>query len=262
MDELWLVSYPKSGNTWLRFVAFYLLMRRLPETSAELDALTGSWKARGAKARSIRKSHALRNVLEAEMSPGSAVIYLHRHPLGVMQSALNYAVLTGEIPPGDKAARDAWVVAYTANRGNPSWFGARNAAGTWTANVEGWLAPRPWPSLVLSYDACLRDEVAMVRRIAKFLRVDRSDDFVTKCASLTTFSALKAFEQDEVDRAAEAGAPQGRFTVTTRKSGIEAGHRFFSSGRADSYRDVFGADELRAAWKAFRDTAKPLGYRL
>lgn len=261
-SALWLLSYPKSGNTWLRFITFYLKMGRMPTDSQEIDRMTGSWRAPGADVRPIVKSHAQPDALRDLIGEKDTAIYLHRHPLDVMQSALNYAFLNGEIDRSDPRARDRWIGDYVENRGNPIWFQPRFAAGCWTNHVKNWLAPQRIPMLTLSYDAAIQDPLGAVRAISDFLRLETGEQALRDCVAATSFASLKSFEEKEIERATILGRGQGRYTAGIRTAGLAAGHRFFSKGRKGSYRDALREDEIDAAWAVFRETAEPLGYRV
>lgn len=259
--SVWLVSYPKSGNTWLRFVVFYLVNKRAPLNSVELDSFMNShWVGPLIEGPMFKKSHACWKSLRALMGDGPKVVYLVRHPLDVMQSGLNYALLTGEIPAGDASARDLWVQSYIAAGGNPAWRKSSIAAGSWIENVRSWREAPKREVLFLRYEDCLADPALSASRIAQLLQIGLDGQLLSDCLRETSFEALKHFEEQEVVRAIETGRPQGRFSKKKRAPALRAGRRFFSSGRAGAYRQVFSPTEIEAAWAVFRDAAAPLGY--
>lgn len=254
-DSLWLVTYPKSGNTWLRFVTFHVLMDRAPASSRELDAMINTRFALPESGPLIKKSHATREALSDAMGKGTRVIYMHRHPLDVMQSALNYALLTGEIVAAD---RDGWVDAFLRRGGNPLWIAEPFSAGTWAENVLSWKAAPG--ALMLSYERCLSKPRKMVRLIADYLGKPMKSAALDAAADATSFTSLRAFETREIEKLHATGAAQGRFTGLERQPALEEGRRFFNRGTVGSYREVFGASELKRAWRVFRPVAEALGY--
>lgn len=261
-QDLALASYPKSGNTWLRFIVFCLLHRRAPKDSFEIDRLIDSDVAKLGEGRGvIKKTHYGRDALAPRLGPDSRVIYVYRHPLDVMQSALHYATLTGELPaPTSQADRDAWVARYIAHGGNPLWHGSPYFTGGWGENVDGWLSGGPWRLLVLKYEDLIDNPRREVAKVAEFLGVDVSGGLVEACVAATSFTELKAFEEREIDRATATGKTEGRFTDRTRRSALATGARFFRTGRAGSYADVFTPEEIDAAWRAFSPQSERLGY--
>ena len=112
-EMIWLVSYPKSGNTWFRFVIFYLFHGRLPSSSSELDIGFNS-KLPVRTADWAKKSHAQFDPLKPHLQPTDRIIYVYRHPLDVLQSALNYALLNDEISDGADD-RQKWINRYIEN---------------------------------------------------------------------------------------------------------------------------------------------------
>jgi aryl sulfotransferase len=274
----WLASYPKSGNTWLRFIVFHLVHDRMPVSSAELDGFLGSrvpaafaeaplcCRARRPDVVPVRgnkaifcKTHATAAAL-APLEPRTArAIYVHRHPLGVLQSSLNYARLTGELELD--MTPDAWIDSFIENAGNPLWKTLEFAAGSWADNIRSWRDVSEFPVLFVSYEATLADPAGIIAQVANFLGAGVSGKSQQACAAATSFQALKDFEEREVEKARESGAPQGRFTVKNRKQAVESGVRFFNRGSADSFRNVLSADQIARAWKTFGAVAETLGYK-
>jgi hypothetical protein len=273
----WIVSYPKSGNTWLRFVIFWLHHRRLPHSSPELDAFASSrLPAYVAQApdfcRSIRprsadydidapvycKTHASAGAVAQLGARNRQAIYIVRHPLDVMQSALNYARLTGEIDPSDDGIQ--WTERFIENGGNPLWFSADYATGSWSANAEGWLDSPPLPTLFVRYEDLIADAEGNIRQIAAAVGHNISESIAAECAKATAFDRLRAFEQAEIAAARSAGQQVGRYSTPERLRAADTGAHFFNRGKSSSYHDVFEADQLERAWAVVEKAAVPLGY--
>ena len=260
---VWLISYPKSGNTWLRFIVFHLVNGRLPESSKELDGQINSHVKNSRQiGAALKKSHGTSAHVESYQHPENRTIYMYRHPLDVMQSALNYARLTGEFadPAPDRAAIDAWIARYIAHAGHPLWREAPYCAGSWVENVESWSALAPEKGTILSYETALADPEAAVTRIAGSLSIALDPDALAACVAATSFDGLRAFEQNEIAQADRVGAPQGRFSHAMRQPALKEGLRFFNVGRAGTYRTVFTEAQIEAAWHVFAPVAERLGY--
>ena len=254
----WLVSYPKSGNTWFRFIIFHLVHGRLPENSRELDEFLNS-RPRLRPTDRFKKSHANVSTLSAKLEPQDKVIYIHRHPLDVLQSAANYAVLTGEISIDD---RPQWIDAYIENGGHPLWFLPPFEAGPWSENISGWVSSEAAPTLIISYEAALSDPLQEIRRLAKFLSFDLDEATLLACAERTTFEALRAFEESELNAARKDNEPKGRFSDRRRLEAADDGVRFFNKGSADAWRDTLDKQQAQKAWTRFKDVAELLGYSI
>jgi len=256
---LWLVSYPKSGNTWFRFVLFHLQHGRMPESSRELDQQFNS-KLPVKPGELFKKSHATVAGLAEHRNAGDKVIYIVRHPLDVLQSSLNYDILNGDLRP-EKAVKDAWVDAYIRTAGNPAWTGEPFNAGSWNENVRGWMDEAAEDVLVIRYEESLFNPVAGVRACAAFMEVPVTEEEIAACVEATSFDRLRIFEEEEQALARELKTPQGRFSSEARIAVAEQqGVRFFNKGQSGTYRDVLDTDQAARAWDAFADVAVSLGY--
>ena len=273
----WIASYPKSGNTWLRFIIFWLHHRRLPYSSPELDTFASSRLPAYVDdapdfCRSIRpraadsdvnapvycKTHASASAVSQLGERNKQAIYVVRHPLDVMQSALNYARLTGEIDPSDDGVE--WTEQFIVNGGNPLWFNPDYATGSWAGNAEGWFLSPPMPTLFVKYEDLISDAEGNIKRIAVALDIDLEQGIAAECAQATAFDQLRAFEQAEISSARSAGQKVGRYSTPERLRAAESGAHFFNRGKPSSYRDVFNASQLERAWAVVEKTAVKFGY--
>ena len=256
---LWLVSYPKSGNTWFRFVLFHLQHGRMPESSRELDQQFNS-KLPVKPGERFKKSHATVAGLAEHRRAVDKAIYIVRHPLDVLQSSLNYDILNGDLLP-EKSAKDTWIDAYIRTAGNPAWTGEPFNAGSWNENVRGWMDEAAEDVLVIRYEESLTDPVAGVMACAAFMEVPVTEKEIAVCVEATSFDRLRIFEEEEQALARERRTPQGRFSSAARTSAAEQqGVRFFNKGKSGTYRDVLDTDRVDRAWEAFADVAASLGY--
>lgn len=256
---LWLVSYPKSGNTWLRFIVFHLVHGRLPATSRELDVFANSKRGWPTDVPRAIKSHECQAVAEPRLTDDATVIVVHRHPLDVLASAIDYAVLNRVVT--DDATRTAYLRAFVEHDGDPEWHGAPNGCGAFSRHLADWRGDRH-VALVLRYEDMLADPAATARAVAKAIGANVDDRAIATCAAETRFDRVRVVEEDEFARALAAdGAPVGRFTSGRRVEAMRDGARFFSRGVAGRHVDTLSTEEARWAWDRFAGWAQPLGYR-
>ncbi len=275
----WIASYPKSGNTWLRFIVFWLAHRRLPDSSPELDNFASSRLpayikdapefCRAVKAKPYDadidapifvKTHACADAVRPLLGRTHKAIYICRHPLDVMQSALNYARLNGEIEPGGDPAE--WIDAYLAHGGDPRWAGPEFAAGDWAGNIASWHSMRETAVLLLRYEDLIGGAEAVIVQLGAFLDIPLTRVEAVDCAQATSFEALRQFEQKELAEAKLSGRKQGRYSTVPRLRASTAGVHFFNRGTIGSFRQAFTDDQIERAWRRFSPSAVPLGYRL
>ncbi len=256
-----LASYPKSGNTWFRFILFHLYYQRMPVNSVELDDFINS-KIGERKQVKFKKTHACFAHAASLGIPISGVIYIVRHPLDVLQSSLNYALLTGEKPDAielDTWKRD-WIESYVDHLGHPAWRAEPYFSASWAENVTGWLKQDTFPILTLKYEDALVHPNDCVKKIVEFLGLEIDSELIARCVTETSFDRLKEFENAELRKAKEEGKPVGRFSSGARLQMAEQGMRFFNTGKNGSYKQVLPLDLLQKAESAFAPAASAFGY--
>lgn len=90
--DYFLASYPRSGNTWLRAVLFYLELQRKPESLKEIDYQIIDIHYRIKKSELLRKSG--RHIFKthnARQSPIGNFLYVVRSPSNAILSYYNYS---------------------------------------------------------------------------------------------------------------------------------------------------------------------------
>jgi len=273
----WLASYPKSGNTWVRFIVFFLAHRRLPTASWELDQFSASRLPQsfteapefcrsasskrpegGGRAPVFCKTHASAGALSPLYAQTRNAIYVTRNPLDVLSSALNYARLTGELAQDEDP--EIWIERYVEFGGNPLWAHPDYAARNWRENVREWKACTAFPVLWLSYEELLSDPRAEIVRIASFMGYEADGSFVDECVGATSFSSLREFENREIKEALITGKSQGRFSVENRMAAASQGVRFFNRGGMGGYRGLLTAEQIGRACRMFEPEFSTLGY--
>ena len=182
-DDLFLVSYPKSGNTWMRFllanllritdagasdqpIDFHSAVRYVPEYELHTDEVDLAPRPR------ILKSHTTFN----HRFP--RVVYLVRDPRDVYVSYYHY--MRKRIP-GEMDIRS-----FIRMDGlHPS---------HWHEHVAGWVDQ---PNvLVIRYEDMIDDTSEQVRRFLRFWDARSfSDDQITDAVERSSFSNMKQIEQ-------------------------------------------------------------------
>src|SRR5262245_30238324 len=154
---VWLASYPRSGNTWLRFLITNLFYGPVADSTAVMRRIPDiEW---GVRAQHLRGEHATIIKTHWKWHPrlplredARAAFYLVRNPLDVMVSALNHARLNARGFRADMTevelqdACRSWIDEYIAVGGAPSW--TKLGFGTWEENVRSWTSRQlPFPCL-------------------------------------------------------------------------------------------------------------------
>lgn len=182
-----LVSFPRSGNTWVRFVLAALRAREPSAiTYANLDRFIPDlyqiplrrlrrWKPE------VVKSH-------EPFSPAyGRVIYLVRDPRDVLLSYHRYWQKVGQNPePLEAFGR--WFV----------FGGDRPRFGTWGEHVGSWLGARRTEEdfLLLSYERMVAHPRAVISVLADFLGWSAGTHRLDRIVELTSADRLRVMESD------------------------------------------------------------------
>lgn len=262
-EIVWIASYPRSGNTWLRFLLANLLLQRV-ERSAQIAKIlpdihryvTG--RDLLGPNRSYIKTHWAWQPNLPLRENTRAVVYLVRHPVDVVESALNYGALTS-----GEALRDAtpeqlqqysrdFVANFVKHGGDAGWY--RQGFGTWEENVAGWTeAELPFERHVVRYEAMRAAPAVELARIARFLDLPVTDERIASAIANCTMERLAALEEEEL-RMQTPGIFQGRLFAKATNQGF----RFVGS---ENRRRLALTDEERAQLLArFAPTMAKLGY--
>lgn len=271
---VWLASYPKSGNTWLRaFLTSVLadgetidinaMPAAQPSSRAILDEMFGidtsdltPDEILNARPAALAAEHAraggapFRKVHEAWIRTAdgtplfaeeltAASVYIVRDPRDVAISLAHHL--------GDTI--DA-MISFMADP-KASLSGTRSAFRvhckqpllSWSGHFESWCdhaAPSP---LLVRYEDMIDDPLAEGIRIARHIGLTKPRDIYEKAVAQSSFGAL---QRQEVSKSfVEVLAP---------------GRRFFRSGKAGGWRAVLTPDQIAQIERAHAPAMRRLGY--
>ena len=256
---LWLASYPKSGNTWMRaFIENYL--QNLPHP-VDINQLIGRSTAEARADRyqpfieagkkttdlSTEEICAIRPLVQAEIarqatgtvfvkthnflgeykgfplhhSPvTSGAIYLVRNPLDVAVSTANYF----DYPLDDAIAFMAEDMTGTPNEV----ANVPQVISSWSAHVQSWTANPEDRILVLRYEDMLANPLKEFRKVTGFLGLSKDPNRLKKAIRFSSFDQLKAQE---------------------KKRGFAERHEnarsFFRRGRQNQWRDKLSDEQVQ-----------------
>ena len=234
-EIVWIASYPRSGNTWLRFLLANLLLPKVERSTQVATTLPDIHRFVTGRHlfgpdRSYIKTHwAWRPDLPLRENT-SSVVYLVRHPIDVVTSALNYgALMSGDAlrnaTPAhiDRFSRD-FVGDFVKYGGDAGWY--RQGFGTWTENVTGWTeAELPFRRHVVKYEALRAEPQAELAKIARFLNLPVDDRKIAGAVANCTLERLAALEEEEL-RVQAPGLFQDRLSTKSTAQGF----RFIGGG--------------------------------
>jgi aryl sulfotransferase len=255
---IWIASYPKSGNTWVRFLACNLLYGP-QDSAAALNALAPDvHELAGAPAPPTRpvlmKTHFPLSPHLPLRECTAAAIYVLRHPADVLISNFHYSRRSGVLAGHDARAFEDYLDAYLAAGGDPRW--TRLGMGTWCENVDSWTRrDTDVPALCLRYEDLLADAAACARRLCAFLGIERSAQAISDAVQGASFERLRQIEHSDI-RSGRIGI----FYKPYLQPSISAGLRFMRSGAAGEARRVMSAAQTRRIDAAFGTVMQAWGY--
>jgi hypothetical protein len=230
-DDMFLVSYPKSGNTWTRFLIANLVY---PEKNPDfsninelLPDVEGMWKRdleRVSRPR-ILKSH---QYFDPRFPK---VIYVVRDPRDVVLSEYYFDIKRRAI--ADDFPLQQFVSRFSRGELNHPY-------GTWGENVASWFYTRRQDSrfLLVTYEALQTRPTEEMRRIASFMGISPDPERLAF-----------AIEQSSADRMREMEKKQGHLWSSTRETRQDK--PFVRSAKAGGWKIELtesSVAEIEAAW--------------
>jgi len=242
-DDTFIVSYPRSGNTWTRFLIANLLHSEQRVTFANIEqfipdceAMSSRYVKRVPRPRII-KSH------EYFDPRYKKVIYIVRDPRDVALSYYDFARKYRQID--DHHPLSTFVSDFVAGRLSSSDW------GTWGENVSSWVYTRKGRPefLLLRYEDMLADAERELSKVARFLGIEIASERLTA-----------AVERSSADRMRSLEATQGDQWVSTKNKRSDIPFvRTASSGLWKEKLPVASIVEIEAAWGL---VMRDLGYQL
>lgn len=269
---VWLASYPKSGNTWVRvFLANYLLNAEKPvplnhvhriaagDSIAEfyrriagghydpedyighlrlrdrvLKAVTGN----GADVNMLKTHNARLFMHGTELIPARhtrSAIYILRHPLDV---AVSYSRHYG-ITPAETALR-------LGRPDNGIGGDARTVGqylGNWSDHVRGWTESRDFPVHTMRYEDLKQDPHGCFAAMLDSLGVPVDQERLDRAVGFSSFDEMTRQESE---------------TPFLEKP--EQAERFFHSGRTGQWEDVLAPEDIEKIRRDHAAVMKKFGY--
>jgi len=247
-DDVFLVSYPRSGNTWTRFllgnllypnepVSFSNIESRIPEIYFNRDRFL-----RQRPRPRVLKSH------ECFQPHYPRVIYLVRDPRDVAVSFYHHNVKARNIPDGYPMA--SFVSRFVAGEFDPKF-------GSWRDNVLSWTSLRSGnlTFLMLRYEDMKRDPIAGLMSVVEFLercsfpKISSRPEALQRAVELSSPERMRALEKEE----------GGRWVLTKE---TRSDKPFVRSATSGGWKSQLAPESVAAIESAWGDLMRTLGYDL
>lgn len=188
-DDTFVVSYPKSGNTWARFLIANLLHPETPADFSNIDEFVPDVESTAkrifdrASGPRIIKSH------YCYTPEYKKLIYIVRDPRDVAVSQYHYQRKRRVI--SDKYPLDAFVDKFLA--------GETCSYGSWGTNVGSWLATHQHDPrfLLLRYEDMIQDTPRALAKMASFLNVPMDPERIACAIERSSADNMRRLEQKQ-----------------------------------------------------------------
>lgn len=196
MSFCWIASYPKSGNTWLRFL-LYSYFRGEAKKSGDVEkfipdihAMTSPEDLYSNKPL-FTKTHFKFSEEFASLMPDAKAIYIYRNPKNVLLSNLNYFKIRGNELVDDRS----FIHEFIENKGVKLWIDSY--MGSWPEHLESWTTQKTMPVLVLEYEELKTTPDKTFSDVLNFIGKTPTKEKIKRAIYLSSFERMQTLERKE-----------------------------------------------------------------
>jgi hypothetical protein len=241
-DDVFLVSYPRSGNTWLRFLVGNLIHPETPVTFANIEAVVPSiYVHRDVKLRALARPRVLKSH-EAFFGRYRKVIYIVRDPRDIAVSYYHYQLKYKQLSPG--VSLEEFVPLFIVDN-------FEGLYGPWGDHVMSWLAMRDTRDafLLLRYEDVMENPERELAKVGTFLGIPPAPERVRQAVERSSASRMSSLEKE-----------QSRQWVSTKKSRQDI--PFVRAAGSGQYKSALSKESVRQIESAWGAVMLSLGYEL
>lgn len=269
---IWLASYPKSGNTWMRiFLANYLMNTKEPmpinqvhrfgmgDTIARTyhmvagrqidvndpaqilplrDRVLRGIIANNADVNFVKTHNINRKAYGVDLIPAQytrAAIYILRNPLDMVLSYARHHDLS--------VADAVHAIGHSDNATIGHGESVANFMGSWSEHVASWTARQPYPQLTIRYEDLLEDPKTYFAKALTHIGMPVEEERLKRAIKHASFKEVKRQEKKH-------GFVEKSVTADS----------FFTSGKAGAWKTELAPELAEQIIKDHRATMKRYGY--
>jgi len=238
-NDIFITSFPKSGNTWVRLIVANLLSIKvnlqnidhfLPETYSYKE----SFYLHKFKKRRIIKSH---DYFDHRFKK---VIYVVRDPREVIVSTYFFQIKIKAIKKN-----------YSKRKFINSFIKGKYSSdfGTWEQNVGSWHGSRNKNIIFIRYEDLIDKPVKEIKRISNFLKIKTSNKKILQVIKNTSFKKFQAEEKNN------------SLNWNSMKKKNDKRAFFFRSGKKNSWKKFFSSKDNILIKKTYARYMKIFNYK-
>lgn len=191
-DDIFIVTYPKSGTSWMIEIVSLILkdgdpswVRSVPiwERAPWCETIVSAFSIPDQPSPRLRSSHLPRQLFtKAFFNSKAKVIYLGRNPRDVVVSLYHYSKIAGQLK--DPGKPDQFLQDFL--KGEVQF-------GSWFDHIKGWIRMQGQENfLFITYEEMQQDLERSVRRVCEFLGRQLDEEALGSVLAHSAFGAMKA----------------------------------------------------------------------
>jgi hypothetical protein len=243
-DDTFIVSYPKSGNTWMRFLIANLIHQNDPVTFANIEQVIPHCEGQSKRFFKTMPRPRFIKCHECFDPRYPKVIYIVRDPRDVVVSQYYFQRKGGAID--DSYPIERFVTRFVAGEtSRPPRY------GSWADNVASWLALRQSSPrfMLIRYEDILAQTSRELTRIASFLGIEATPEQLAAVLERSSADQMRKLEKVQAE-------------VWTQTKNTRQDIPFIRSAHAGGWKSKLpesSAVEMESAWAPLM---KRLGYEV
>jgi Sulfotransferase domain len=241
-DDTFLVSFPRSGNTWTRFLVCNLINPDDPVNFAQLESrIPEIYDVTDRNLRAFPRPRIIKSH-ECFDPRYKKIVYIVRDPRDVLISYYEFQLKRRVI--SDEVSLEDFVPRFMESEIEPK-------TGSWRDHVVSWTATRGGQKnfLLLRYEDMIADTQKESTKIASFLGLDSRPERIARAVELSSADRMRKLEKEQ--------SRQWKETKKTRQD--KPFVRKAASGGWKSILSERAVAQLESAWG---DVMRSAGYEL
>jgi hypothetical protein len=189
-DDVFLTSYPRSGNTWTRFLVGNLVHTNEPVTFLSIERLVPDmYKSSDRRLRTLPRPRIVKSH-ECFDPRYQKVIYIVRDPRDVAVSNYHWELKL-------RSVREGYPIEEFVPRWMKPQFWPR--IGSWGDHVTSWLSTREGKAdfLLVRYEDLKRDPQRELTRVAGVLGIEPTQERLNRAVDLSSAENMRKMEREE-----------------------------------------------------------------
>ena len=241
-DDTFLVSFPRSGNTWTRFLVCNLINPDDPVNFAQLESrIPEIYFVTDRKLRSFPRPRVIKSH-ECFDPRYKRIIYIVRDPRDVFISYYEFQLKRRAI--SDDCTLEEFLPCFMES-------GIEPKIGSWRDHVVSWTVARGGGEnfLLLRYEDMIADPRKESTKIASFLGLDCSPERMALAVELSTADRMRQLEKEQ--------SRQWKATRTTRQD-----KPFVGKAAAGGWKSTLSQSCVARIESAWGTVMRSVGYEL